>query len=144
MRTIQEYDPGILVSLPGRLHSLEEKEVRNYFHRLNEFARKRNTSIHLVRQYPNDPLWTYWNKEKVAKGFEWYDTRADLSFICNDKDIAQIVIEWADGHDMHMPPMSIDDVGQEGFEKLRIELRLHRDEVTAWTAYHAEMHQTVD
>ena len=45
---------------------------------------------------------------------------------------------------MYIPPMSIDDVGQEGFEKLFIELRLHRADVTAWTAYPAEMQQTVD
>ena len=92
----------------------------------------------MVRQYPNDPLWTYWNNNKVAKGLEWYHTSADLSFVCNDKEIAQIVIEWADGHDMYIPPMSIDDVGQQGFEKLFIELRLHRAEVTAWAEYPAE------
>ena len=34
---------------------------------------------------------------------------------------------------MYMPPMSIDDVGQKGFEELFIELRLHRAEVAAWT-----------
>ena len=70
MRTVQEYDPGIFVSSLGRSHSLEEKEVKKYFHRLDELARKGNTLIYLVRQYPNDPLWTYWNKAKVAKGFE--------------------------------------------------------------------------
>ena len=43
-----------------------------------------------------------------------------------------------------MPPISIEDVGQERFEKLLIELRLHRAEVTAWTAYPAEMQETVD
>ena len=83
-------------------------------------------------------------KDKVAEGLEWYHTSADLSFVCNDKEIAQIVIEWADGHDMYMPPMSIDDVGQEGFGKLLIELRLHRAEVSAWTAYPAEMQDSVD
>ena len=112
LRAIREYDPGIILSSLGRTHDFGEEEVRRYFKRLNEFANKGNTLIHLVRQYPNDPLWTYWNKHKFAKGLEWYHTSADLSFVCNDKEIAQIVIEWADGHEIYMPPMSIDDVGQ--------------------------------
>ena len=62
-----------------------------------------------------------------------------MSFICNDNEIVQIVIEWADGHDMYTPPMIIDGVGQEGFEKPLVEIRLHRAEVTAWAAYPAEM-----
>jgi len=33
------------------------------------------------------------------------------------------VEEWADGHDRYMPPMSIDDGGAKGFEKLIIEIR---------------------
>ena len=143
-RAIQEYDPGIIVSSLGRNHKFEKEAVRRYFIRLNDFASKGNTLIHLVRQYPSDPLWTHWDESKAAEGLEWYHTSADLSFVCNDKEIAQIIIEWADGHDMYVPPMSIDDVGQEGFGKLLIELRMHRAEASAWTAYPAEMQHSVD
>lgn len=79
-----------------------------------------------------------------AKGLEWYHTSADVSFVCHDKQMAQIIQDWAGGHDMYVPAMSIDDVGQKGFEKVFIELRLHRAEATAWAAYLAEMRTTVD
>ena len=45
---------------------------------------------------------------------------------------------------MHMPATSIDDVGQKGFEKVFIELRLQMAETSAWTAYPAVMTATVD
>ena len=80
----------------------------------------------------------------AAKNLEWCHTSADLSFICNDNEITHIIQAWADGHDMHMPAMSMDDVGQKGFEKVIIELRLQRAETTAWIAYPAEMTEAVD
>ena len=76
---------------------------------------------------------TYWIPDITAENLEWYHTNADWSFISKDKEMAHIVQEWADGHDMFMPAMSIDDVGQKGFEKVLIELRLQRAETTAWT-----------
>ena len=47
-----------------------------------------------------------------------------------------------EGHDRHMPPMSIDDVGAKGFEKLLIEIRQLKAEETAWAAYPVEMRES--
>ena len=38
IRTMHEYDPGIIVSSLGRTHSFGEEKVKQYFSRLNEFA----------------------------------------------------------------------------------------------------------
>ena len=84
-------DPGIIVSSLGRSHSLKEKGVRRYLKSLNEFAKKGNTFIHLMRQWPNDPVRIYWTPDGAVKNLAWYHTSVDLSFICNDKDMAQIV-----------------------------------------------------
>ena len=90
-RMIQEYDPGIIASSLGRSHILKENEVRKYFQSLNIFAKKVKTLIHLMRQWPDDPVRTYWNPDGAANNLEWYHASADLSFICSDKDMAQIV-----------------------------------------------------
>ena len=74
-RKTQEYDLGIIVSSLGRSHSLNEKEVWAYFQSLNELAKKGNTLIHRVRQWPDDPLRSYWNPDIAAKNLERYHTR---------------------------------------------------------------------
>ena len=56
--------------------------------------------------------------------------------------MAHLVEEWAEGYDRYMPPMSIDDVGARGFEKLLIEIRQLKVEETAWAAYPAEMRES--
>ena len=49
---------GIIVSSLGRTQNLKENEVRKYFRCLNEYAKKGNTLLHLMRQSPDDSLRT--------------------------------------------------------------------------------------
>ena len=95
---------------------------------LNEFARKGKTIVHFTQQFPSDPLRADW--KRTDSNLEWFDGQGDVSYVCNNAAIAEIGMNWldstiADG----MPPMTIDDVGEQGTDILLKEIRENQREI---------------
>ena len=119
----------------SRIYHTSAKELLKM---MNIKANEGRTVIHFTQQFPPDPLRTEWNGEASCKDFEWHDGRGNLSFVCNNRDMAAHVSDWINS-DCDTEPMSIRDVGTADFYSLLLDIKSWKSEEMAYAAFPAEM-----
>ena len=110
-----------------------KEEVVN---KVSDAAHKKLSTIYFTEQFPRHDHYC----EPVGPDMEWYNARGNLSFMTNNKELAEHVLEWSNGDSYYEPPKCIDDLAEPEEAKQLIDVinRVH-DHDLAQTAFAAEV-----